>query len=202
MTGPKASRSGTVSWSGNSPSPELVLDSAMSVVRSSRARRAAAAKRAAAVAAGPEIVCIGLTQNRGGAVMSKAKSPRNATEQQTAEISEAQIAVHWPEEDYFSPSNAFIAQANLVDSAIFERFSLDRFPECFKEFADLLDWYKYWETTFDASKPPFWRWFVGGKINACYNCVDRHLAKHKNKTAIHFVPEPENEAVQHVTYQE
>ena len=54
----------------------------------------------------------------------------------------------------------------------------------------------------DTSNAPFWRWFVGGKLNACYNCVDRHLAKHRNKTAIHFVPEPEHETVQHITYQE
>ncbi|UUZ76493.1 AMP-binding protein [Polaromonas sp. P1(28)-13] len=137
--------------------------------------------------------------------MSKDKLPRQATEQPSAdvsEISEAQIVVHWPEEDYFSPSNQFIAQANLTDAGIFARFALDKFPECFKEFADLLDWYKYWETTLDTSNPPFWRWFVGGKINACYNCVDRHLGQHKNKTAIHFVPEPEDEAVQHLTYQE
>ena len=134
--------------------------------------------------------------------MSEGKSPRPAAAQQTADVSEAQIAVHWPEEDYFSPSNRFIAQANLTDAGVFGRFSLDKFPECFKEFADLLDWYKHWETTLDASNPPFWRWFVGGKINACYNCVDRHIARHKNKTAIHFVPEPEHEAVQHLTYQD
>jgi len=46
------------------------------------------------------------------------------------------------------------------------------------------------------------KWFVGGKINASYNCVDRHLAKNKNKTAIHFVPELEEEKVEHITYQE
>ena len=134
--------------------------------------------------------------------MSTDKSPRLSEEQQTVEVSEAQIAVHWPEEDYYSPSNRFIAQANLTDPGIFERFALDRFPECFKEFADLLDWTKYWDTTLDASNPPFWRWFVGGRINACHNCVDRHLAQHRNKTAIHFVPEPEGEAIQHLTYQE
>src|SRR5207237_7293323 len=72
----------------------------------------------------------------------------------------------------------------------------------FKEYADLLDWYRTWDVTLDTSNPPFWRWFVGGRINASYNCVDRHLAKYKNKTAIHFVPEPEHEAIQHVTYQE
>ena len=121
---------------------------------------------------------------------------------QAADVSEAQIAVHWREEPHVPPPKQFIAQANLTDAGIFERFALDKFPECFREFAELLDWYKPWETTLDASNPPFWRWFVGGKINACHNCVDRHIARHKNKTAIHFVPEPENEAVQHLTYQE
>jgi acetyl-CoA synthetase len=134
--------------------------------------------------------------------MSESKSARRDTKRQGSEVSEAQIAVHWPEEDYFSPPDHFVAQANLTDAKIFERFSLHRFPECFTEFADLLHWYKRWDTTLDTGHPPFWRWFVGGKINACYNCVDRHLAKNRNKTAIHFVPEPESEAVQHVTYQE
>ncbi|SCK15981.1 acetyl-coenzyme A synthetase [Variovorax sp. HW608] len=119
-----------------------------------------------------------------------------------ADVSEAQIAVHWREEALIPPPNRFIAQANLTDGAIFERFAPDRFPECYKEFADLLDWFKYWETTLDTSHPPFWRWFVGGRINACHNCLDRHLVQHKNKTAIHFVPEPESEAIQHITYQE
>ena len=134
--------------------------------------------------------------------MSKDKSARPGPKRQSPEISEAQIAVHWPEEDYFSPSAEFVAQANLTDAAIFKRFSQEKFPECFKEFADLLHWHKPWEKTLDTGNPPFWRWFVGGKINACYNCVDRHLAGNRNKTAIHFVPEAESEAVQHVTYQE
>jgi acetyl-CoA synthetase len=134
--------------------------------------------------------------------MTEHGSRRHAAEQQIVDVSEAQIAVHWPEEDYVAPPGRFIAQANLTDAGIFERFSLDKFPECFKEFADLLDWYQHWQTTLDTSNPPFWRWFVGGRINACHNCVDRHLVKHKNKTAIHFVPEPENEPVQHLTYQE
>jgi acetyl-CoA synthetase len=90
----------------------------------------------------------------------------------------------------------------LTDSGIFERFSLDNFPNCFKEYADLLDWYEYWDEILDTSDAPCWKWFAGGKINASYNCVDRHLAKNKNKTAIHFVPEPENEKVEHITYQE
>src|SRR5262249_29241311 len=125
-----------------------------------------------------------------------------AAQDRAGEVSEAEIAVHWQEEGLIKPSERFIAQANLTDKKIFERFALDRFPDCFKEYADLLDWYKRWDVMLDTSNPPFWRWFVGGRTNASYNCIDRHLAKHKNKTAIHFVAEPEHEAVQHVTYQE
>jgi acetyl-CoA synthetase len=118
------------------------------------------------------------------------------------ETSEAEIAVHWGEEEYFHPSTEFIAQANMTDPGVFDRFSLDNFPNCFKEYADLLDWYEYWHTILDTSDAPCWKWFAGGKINASYNCVDRHLAKNKNKTAIHFVPELEEEKIEHITYQE
>jgi acetyl-CoA synthetase len=123
-------------------------------------------------------------------------------EKEVIETSEAEIAVHWGEEEYYHPSTEFIAQANMADPAVFERFSLDNFPNCFKEYADLLDWYEYWHTTLDTSDAPCWKWFAGGKINASYNCVDRHLAKNKNKTAIHFVPELEEEKIEHITYQE
>ena len=108
--------------------------------------------------------------------------------QETLELSEAQIAVHWKEEEYIYPPAPFIAQANMTDPQIYERFSLEHFPECFKEYADLLTWYQYWHTTLDTSDAPCWKWFVGGKINAAYNCVDRHLPQYKNKAAIHLRP--------------
>ncbi len=118
------------------------------------------------------------------------------------EVSEAQIAVHWKEEEYYEPPVSFIAQANMTDEDVLERFGEQNFPNCFKEYADMLDWYEYWHTLLDESNPPFWKWFVGGKLNACYNCVDRHLPKYKNKAALHFVPEPEGEPILHMTYQE
>ncbi len=123
-------------------------------------------------------------------------------EKEITETSEAQIAVHWGEESYYTPSVKFIAQANMTDETIYERFGLDNFPDCFKEYADLLDWYKYWDEILDASDAPCYKWFKGGLINVSYNCVDRHLAKNSNKTAIHFVPELEEEKVEHVTYRE
>jgi acetyl-CoA synthetase len=134
--------------------------------------------------------------------MAEKKPRRQAAESGSEDVSEAQIAVHWQEEGYFAPPKEFVAQANLRDKGIFKRFALGRFPGYYKEFGELLDWYKKWDKLFDAANPPFWRWFVGGKINASYNCIDRHLAAHKNKTALHFVPEPESEAIQHITYQE
>ncbi len=124
------------------------------------------------------------------------------SEKESVETSEAQIAVHWQEEDYYYPSAKFIAQANMTDETIYERFSLENFPNCYKEYADLLEWYEYWDTILDTSDAPCWKWFVGGKINASYNCIDRHLKDHKNKTAIHYVPELENEKTEHITYQE
>lgn len=116
--------------------------------------------------------------------------------------SEAQIAVHWREEEYYQPPGRFIGQANAADPAIFERFAEERFPECFKEYADLLHWDTYWHTTLDTGNPPFWKWFVGGRLNASYNCVDRHLATSRNKAALIWVPEPEDQATQAITYQE
>ena len=121
---------------------------------------------------------------------------------QPPQVSEAQIAVHWREEEYYQPPAKFIAQANAADPGIFERFSEDRFPDCFKEYADLLTWDAYWHTTLDTSNPPFWRWFVGGRLNASYNCVDRHLVASPNKAALIWVPEPEAEATQAITYRE
>jgi acetyl-CoA synthetase len=123
-------------------------------------------------------------------------------DKENLEVSESQIAVHWQEEQYVYPTSKFIGQANLTDPDVFERFSLDNFPECFKEYADMLDWFEYWHTTLDTSDAPCWKWFVGGKLNASYNCIDRHLCQNKNKAAIHYVPEPMGEKYEHITYQE
>ncbi len=46
----------------------------------------------------------------------------------SAEVSEAQIAVHWQEEEYIQPSPRFVAQANMTDPGMYDRFSLDNFP--------------------------------------------------------------------------
>jgi acetyl-CoA synthetase len=122
--------------------------------------------------------------------------------EETNESSEALIAVHWREEGYYPPPAKFTEQANAPDASILEQFTEDKYPECFRAYADLLTWYKPWHTTLDTSTAPFWKWFVGGELNACYNCVDRHLETQRNKAALIWVPEPENEAHAAITYQE
>ncbi|HVC28100.1 MAG TPA: acetate--CoA ligase [Gammaproteobacteria bacterium] len=121
---------------------------------------------------------------------------------ENTEVSEAQIAVHWKEEEFFQPSKKFIEQANAQDPGIRERFSLKKFPDCFREYADMLAWFEPYKKVLDTENPPFWKWFVGGKLNASYNCVDRHLAQYRDKAALIFVGEPEEDLPVALTYQE
>jgi acetyl-CoA synthetase len=118
------------------------------------------------------------------------------------ELSEAQIAVHWREEEYYDPPARIVAEANANDPSIRERFSEEHYPECFVEYAEMLTWDKKWDTILDTSNPPFWKWWVGGKLNACVNCVDRHLETRGDENAIIWVPEPEEDETQEITYAE
>ncbi|MFB6131767.1 MAG: AMP-binding protein, partial [Salinigranum sp.] len=86
------------------------------------------------------------------------------------------------EQEYFRPPPEFVGQANVSDPDIYDRFA--DFPDGFEEYAELLDWDERWDEVLDASNPPFYEWFVGGKLNASHNCVDRHLAERKNQTAL------------------
>ena len=124
------------------------------------------------------------------------------TDNEEPQVSESQIAVHWREEDYYYPPEAFVRQANANDPAILERFTEDKFPGCFTAYAELLTWEKRWDTVLDTSNAPFWKWFVGGRLNASYNCVDRHAAADPDKTAIVFVPELESDEHVHISYGE
>jgi|GEM_PF-5289407 len=54
-----------------------------------------------------------------------------ADEKEVLEPTEAEIGVHWQEEDLVYPSVEFIGQANVTERSIYDRFSLDNFPECY-----------------------------------------------------------------------
>ncbi|WP_297552712.1 acetyl-coenzyme A synthetase N-terminal domain-containing protein, partial [Thermococcus sp.] len=55
------------------------------------------------------------------------------------------------------------------------RKSIENIEEFWAEQAKVLDWFKTWEKVLDDSKAPFFRWFVGGQLNASYNALDRHV---------------------------
>ena len=96
--------------------------------------------------------------------------------------------MHWREEDRVDPPPDLSASISGSDRTIRERFEKVGFPECFAEYGNLLSWSKPWTQTLDASHPPFYRWFVGGELNASSNCVDRHLDEQGDRAAFRFVP--------------
>ena len=89
----------------------------------------------------------------------------------------------------FEPGSGFRAAANANDPAIYERAAAD--PEAFwAEWAGKLDWFEPWQTVLEW-KAPHAKWFVGGKLNAAYNCLDRHLSDaRRNKAALIWEGEP------------
>jgi len=93
------------------------------------------------------------------------------------------------EKRVFKPSAAFRRQANISDPKVYDRAR--RNPDKFwADFARELDWFKPWKKVLEW-KPPHAKWFVGGKINASVNCLDRHLAgPRKNKAALIWEGEP------------
>jgi acetyl-CoA synthetase len=128
-----------------------------------------------------------------------ADSTQGAEEE--VEYSEDKIAVHWREEEYVEPPEAYRQQAN-ADEGILERFKPENFPQCFEEYAELLSWDQKWDEIVDTSNPPFFKWWVGGRLNACVNCVDRHLDSRGDENAIIWVPELEEDETVEVTYRE
>lgn len=93
------------------------------------------------------------------------------------------------EKRVFEPSKSFRAQANVKDKSIYEEAAKD--PVAFWEKqAERLDWFKKWDTALEWN-PPFAKWFLGGKLNASYNCVDRHFeSPRRYKPAIIWEGEP------------
>jgi len=56
------------------------------------------------------------------------------------------------------------------------RRALERPEEFWAEAAEAIDWERRWDRVLDASRPPFYRWFAGARLNTCWNALDRHVA--------------------------
>ena len=93
------------------------------------------------------------------------------------------------EDRRFPSPEAFRKQANVSDPSIYEEAAKD--PEAFwARFAEELDWFKKWDKVLEWD-PPYSKWFIGGKINVAYNCLDRHVATaRRNKAAVIWEGEP------------
>ncbi|UUV27718.1 acetate--CoA ligase [Amycolatopsis roodepoortensis] len=89
----------------------------------------------------------------------------------------------------FPPSEAFSAQANAT-ADFYAEADADREAFWAKQ-AERLHWETKWSQVLDWTNAPFAKWFVGGKLNVAYNCVDRHVdSGHGDQVAIHWVGEP------------
>jgi len=90
----------------------------------------------------------------------------------------------------FPPPADFTAQALVSSPAVYAEAEAD--PEAFwaQQAGDLLDWFEPWHTVLEWDLP-FAKWFLGGKLNASYNCLDRHVeAGRGDKVAYHWEGEP------------
>jgi acetyl-CoA synthetase len=101
----------------------------------------------------------------------------------------AEIDALLQENRKFPPSAEFRRAAIVNDPRVYENAARDH--EAFwAQKANELHWFKPWKTICDW-KPPHAKWFVGGKLNVSYNCIDRHIdTPRRNKAALIFEGEP------------
>jgi len=115
------------------------------------------------------------------------------------ESTEAALSNLSHEDRRFPPSKEFAAGANVKADAYAEA-AKDR-PAFWAKQAERLTWDKKWDQVLDWSNPPFAKWFVGGKLNVAYNCLDRHVeAGLGDRVAYYFEGEPGDTRT--ITYQQ
>jgi len=74
-------------------------------------------------------------------------------------------------------------------------------PEGFwAEAADEIHWYRKWDKVLDDSNQPFYRWFVGGKVNTCYNAVDRHVENGRGEQLALIYDSPVTDTIKSYTF--
>ena len=103
----------------------------------------------------------------------------------------------------FAPSKAFQEEARINSQEEYDKLYQESIknPEKFwSAVAENFHWFKKWDQVLDWSNPPFAKWFVNGKTNIAYNCLDRNINNgHGGKVALYWEGEPEGESKE-VTY--
>ncbi len=111
------------------------------------------------------------------------------------------------QERVIMPPEEFRSRAVIRDPAIYQEASRD-FEAFWARIAEeFVDWFRKWDKVLEwtppqpSTSPPWFKWFIGGKLNVCYNCVDRHaFSWRRTKAAIIWEGEPGDERV--LTYQD
>ena len=104
------------------------------------------------------------------------------------------------EERHFDPPADLAENANLKADA-YQEAADDRLAFWAKQ-AERISWAKPFDEVLDWSNAPFAKWYVGGRLNAAYNCVDRHVEEgNGDRVAFHFVGEPADDT-RDITYSE
>jgi acetyl-CoA synthetase len=102
----------------------------------------------------------------------------------------ATIEAYYLEDRSFPPPDDFKKDALVVDTSMYDEADRDYEGFWARQAADLLDWSTDWHTILEWDLP-FAKWFVGGKLNVSYNCLDRHVeAGRGDRVAYHWEGEP------------
>ncbi len=109
-------------------------------------------------------------------------------------VNEKALEALLSEDRRFPPSPEFAEAANAADPSIYEKAAAD--PEGFwAAWATQLDWFEPFDKVLEWN-PPYAKWFSGGKLNASFNCLDRHVQTwRRNKAALIWEGEPGDERV-------
>jgi acetyl-CoA synthetase len=91
------------------------------------------------------------------------------------------------DQEIFEPPQEFVENALIQDESVYEEAAEDPPAWWAKQSKDLLHWHEDFDKALDDSNAPFYKWFAGGKLNASYNCLDRHVEDGKgDKVAFHW----------------
>ncbi len=105
------------------------------------------------------------------------------------------------ERERFDPPAEFAANALISDQSVYERAAADPVGWWEAQSRELIDWFEPWETALDDSEAPFFKWFVGGKLNVSHNCLDRHVEAGRGDKVAYYWRGEEGEE-REVTYAE
>jgi acetyl-CoA synthetase len=114
------------------------------------------------------------------------------------------------EDRVFTPSSDLVKNANITaymkskgfdNYEDFYKWSLANRFEHWDDMAKELHWFEPWQKTFEWTNKPFFKWFVGGKFNAAYNCLDRHMQT-PTRTKVAYYWEGDDGSTRTITYED